>query len=99
MECDRYCATSSRIVRSLKAPRGAWQPLSRRGGLGARPEIRAEIVGHQIDLFRRPQPAAADHAIDRGLPAAAVLPPVAEHRIGVALEALAHHHVATRVLR
>src|SRR5262245_57307244 len=36
MECDRYCATSSRIVRSLKAPRGAWQPLSRRGGLGAR---------------------------------------------------------------
>src|SRR5262249_133735 len=63
------------------------------GRLGARPEIAAEVIGHQLDLFLRPQPAASDHPIDRGLPSAAILPLVAKHRIGMALEALAHHHL------
>src|SRR5262245_6628121 len=65
------------------------------GRLGARPEIAAEIIGHQLDLFLRPQSATSDHAIDRGLPSAAILPLVANHPIGVALKALAHHHAAS----
>src|SRR5262249_11589596 len=69
------------------------------GRLGARPEIAAEVIGHQLDLFLRPQPAASDHAIDRGLPSAAFLPWVAKHRIGVAMEALAHHYAASGMLR
>src|SRR5262245_24046437 len=69
------------------------------GRLGARPEIAAEVIGHQLDLFLRPQPAASDHPIDRGLPSAAILPLVAKHRIGMALEALAHHHAASGMLR
>src|SRR5499433_2101106 len=81
---------------AIKAPQ-----LSRWGAgrLGARPEIAAEVIGHQPDLFLRPQPAASDHAIDRGLPSAAILPLVAKHRIGVALEALAHYHAASGMLR
>src|SRR5262249_25877379 len=38
-------------------------------------------------------------AIDRGLPSAAILPLVAKHRIGMALEALTHHHAAPGMLR
>src|SRR5262249_58706241 len=44
-------------------------------------------------------PAAADHAIARGLPSASILSLIAKHRIGVALEALAHHHAAPGMLR
>src|SRR5262245_8721341 len=62
-----------------------------------RAEIVAEVVGHQLDLVRSPQPAAADHPIDGGLPGAAILPRVAEHRVGVALETLAHDDRASRV--
>jgi len=43
--------------------------------------------------------AASDHAIDRGLPSASILSLIAKHRIGVALEALAHHHAAPGMLR
>src|SRR5215467_15485258 len=102
--CDKYLATSSRIVRSLGIPgRGAINApqLFRWGArlLGTRPEVAAEIISHQIDLFWRPQPAASDHAIDRGLPSASILSLIAEHRIGVALEALAHHHATPGMLR
>src|SRR5262249_61675230 len=41
----------------------------------------------------------SDHAIDRGLPSASILSLIAKHRIGVALEALAHHHAAPGMLR
>src|SRR4051812_15764423 len=101
MECDRYSATSSLIVRSLSSqlrlPRAGSSRLG--GRLGVRPEIGAEVVGHQRDLFLRPQPAAPDHAVDRRLPSAAILALIAEHRVGMALEALAHHHAATGMLR
>src|SRR5262249_14064523 len=101
--CDKYLATSSRIVRSLDCGRDAIKAphLSRWGArrLGPRPEIAAEVIGHQPDLFLRPHPAASDHAIDRGFPSAAILPLVAKHRIGMALEALAHHHAAAGMLR
>jgi hypothetical protein len=43
-----------------------------------------------------PQAAAPDHAVDRGLPGAAILPAVAEHGVGVALEALGLDQVAAR---
>src|SRR5262249_16375096 len=101
--CDKDLATSSRIVLSLDCGRDAIKApqLSRWGArrLGTRPEIAAEVIGHQPDLFLRPQPAASDHAIDRGLPSAAILPLVAKHRIGMAPEALAHHHAASGMLR
>src|SRR6185437_3674336 len=90
MPCDRYFATSSLIVRPQKAE----VSLRRRGGFRARPELGAEIVRHHLDLVRGPQSAASDHAVDRGLPGAAVLAAVAEHRIGMALEASGLDHVA-----
>src|SRR5262249_3432824 len=40
-----------------------------------------------------------DHAVDRGLPSPPILALVAKHRVGVALEALAHHHAASGLLR
>src|SRR6185369_14441063 len=67
-----------------------------RGGFRVEPEFGAEIVRHRLDLVGGPQAAAADHAVDRGLPGAEILPPVAEHGVGVALEALGLDHIAAR---
>src|SRR6266571_5549826 len=75
-------------------------PSSRLAGrLGIRSEVGAEVISHQLDLLRGPQAAAPDHAMDRGFPSTAILPLVAEHRIGVALKALAHYHAASGMLR
>src|SRR5215216_8189327 len=63
-----------------------------------RSEFTAEIFGHRLDLFRRPQPAASDHAVDRGLPGAAILPRVAEHRVGMALKTLGRDHGAAGIV-
>src|SRR5215217_3103771 len=50
-------------------------------------EVVAEVIGHQLDLLGGPQRAAADHPIEIGLPRARILPLVAPHRVGMALEA------------
>src|SRR3954463_2173580 len=70
-----------------------------RGGFGVRPEFGAEIIRDRLDLVGGPQAAAPDHAVDRGLPGAAILPAVAEHGVGVALEALGLDQVAARTRR
>src|SRR5205809_851481 len=61
--------------------------------------IGCEVFGHGIDLVAGPQRTASDHAIERGFPGAAVLALVAEHRVGVALEALRSEQRLARGLR
>src|SRR6185503_20298350 len=57
---------------------------------------RAEVVRHLLDLVLGPQRAAPDHAVERALPAAAVLAVVHPHRRRVALEALGYEDVLPR---
>src|SRR6266403_3085058 len=56
----------------------------------------AQVVGHLLDLVLRPERAAADHAVERALPGAAVLALVHPHVGAVALEALRYQHVLAR---
>src|SRR5882672_9218152 len=53
----------------------------------------AQVVGHLLDLVLRPERAAADHAVERALPGAAVLALIHPHVGAVALEALVDQHV------
>src|SRR5213075_2288323 len=56
----------------------------------------AEVVGHLLDLVLCPERAAADHAVERALPRAAILPLVHPHRRRVALEALRDEDILAR---
>src|SRR3954452_24301500 len=60
------------------------------------PVYLSEVIGHLPDLVLRPQRAAADHAVERALPGAAVLALVHPHVRAVALEALRDQHVLAR---
>src|SRR3954470_18797645 len=60
------------------------------------PVSSAEVVGHLSYLVLRPQRAAADHAIERAFPGAAVLALVHPHVRTVALEALRDEDVLAR---
>src|SRR3954468_2673556 len=56
----------------------------------------AEVIGHLSYLVLRPQRAAADHAIERAFPGAAVLALVHPHVGAMALEALRHEDILAR---
>src|SRR3954468_24152860 len=60
------------------------------------PVYLSEVIGHLPDLVLRPQRAAADHAVERALPGAAVLALVHPHVGAVALEALRDEHFLSR---
>src|SRR5215470_11135230 len=73
--------------------------LLARRRLGAlRTERRSKIRGHRIDFVFGPERAAADHAIERSLPAAAVLALVFPHTLAVTLKTFRHEQIFTRAV-
>src|SRR2546430_12768822 len=91
-KCRRWSCPSGMCGARSIATGNARRALS----LGFSPVHTAEVIGHLLDLVLRPQRAAADHAVERALPGAAVLALIHPHVGAVALEALVDQHVLAR---
>src|SRR5438034_4235509 len=85
----RWSCPSGRCAAKSIATGNARRALS----LGFSPVHVAQVIGHLLDLVLRPQRAAADHAVERALPGAALLALIHPHVGAVALEALVDQHV------
>src|SRR5215831_4089715 len=91
---ERYWITRSRISfsRELQYP----CLVAPRRLLAGGSEIRAEILGHQLDLLRAPERAAPDHSVEVRFPGLRILALILPHRLAMALEALAGDQLPAR---